>query len=126
MSVRCLISLASALALVSCVSRPPDLPPGESIDGVMPKEFPIVERPRPVYPPELVAEGISGSVVVSFVLSSYGDVSQIKIVETTDRRFNKAAIAAVQGIKARPWKTTKGTVKMGLSTRLQFSPPATR
>lgn len=49
------------------------------------------------YPPELVNEHKKGSVYVSFVLHRNGNISDLKIVESSgDSRFDKAALQAIQ------------------------------
>ena len=54
------------------------------------------------YPIELYDNGLEGSVVVQFAIDEQGKVQEVEIVESTDERFNVAAVEVFQ--KMRRWK----------------------
>lgn len=68
--------------------------------GKMPK---AVKQGPPQYPYEFSKRGISGSVVVSFVIDTRGNTTQIRAVKSTNPGFEVAAMAAVS-----KWKFTAG------------------
>ncbi len=72
-----------------------------STDVVTPK---AVYQAPPEYPDELVRQGISGKVTLVFVVDKSGRVKNIDIDETTDSRFNQAAIDALK-----KWRFEPGT-----------------
>jgi protein TonB len=57
----------------------------------------------PVHPYRLKREGISGEVTVRFLVDSKGNVRGARVVKTTNREFNDAALTAI-----RLWKFTPG------------------
>jgi periplasmic protein TonB len=80
----------------------PVLPPGlgtptfgEVLDG------PLVAlvRVSPVYPAKARANGIEGSVVVQFDVTELGYAVNVVVLESTNRLFDKAAIAAAKRFK---------------------------
>jgi periplasmic protein TonB len=52
-------------------------------------------RAKPVYPFELSRQGISGEVVLRFVVDTNGDVKEVEVVRSTQREFESPAIQAV-------------------------------
>ncbi len=50
---------------------------------------------NPIYPEECRRAGVSGTVVVDFVVGTDGTTSKVKAVYTSDRRLSQAATAAV-------------------------------
>jgi TonB family protein len=61
-----------------------------------------ISRTSPQYPDDLDEEGISGGVILSFVVDTKGKVRNIKIIRFTDERFVNEAIRAVKGWKYKP------------------------
>jgi TonB family protein len=59
-------------------------------------------QPQPVYPADLKRAGIAGKTTVSFVVDAKGNVKNVRPVDSTDRRFEAAAIAAVSKWKFQP------------------------
>jgi TonB family protein len=59
-------------------------------------------QPQPSYPADLKRAGIAGKTTVSFVVDARGNVRNVRPVESSDRRFEAAAIAAVSKWKFQP------------------------
>lgn len=62
----------------------------------------LTHQVEPVYPADLKRAGIAGKATVSFVVDAKGNVKNIRPVESSDRRFESAALAAVARWKFRP------------------------
>lgn len=56
----------------------------------------LIDWAPPVYPPELKAQNIQGSVNVQFTVDETGTVKSPHVLKSTDPRFEAAALAAVQ------------------------------
>lgn len=103
---------------LTLVGSPPDMT-GDTAQVV---EAPDV-RPKnlfqrsPEYPTELRRNGISGSVVVEFVIGEDGNTSHIKVVRSTHREFEAPAMAAVAEWKFEPGRKD-GRVANVLSSQL--------
>jgi protein TonB len=72
---------------------------------------------KPVYPFEMRRAGITGDVVVEFIIDANGDVRNPFVVRSTQREFEAAALQAVSKWKFRPGK--KGG--RAVNTRVQQS-----
>ncbi len=84
--------------------------PGESHE--MPEP---VKRVRPVYPHGLRMSGLTGDVVVSFVVSREGRVRSAEVVRSSNPGFDEAALDAVT-----QWTFKPGKVKgVPVNTRMQ-------
>jgi protein TonB len=59
---------------------------------------------RPQYPFEMRRAGISGEVIVEFIVDTNGDVRNAFAVRSTQREFEQAAVQAVSKWKFRPGK----------------------
>jgi TonB family protein len=88
------LSLLTALSLLvfGCASAA-KLPPGDNPARVM-------RIAQPVYPPEMV--GTDGEVVVEFEIDERGLAQNVRVVKSTDVRFDRAAVLAVQRSAFRP------------------------
>ncbi len=62
-----------------------------------------VHQVAPVHPYRLKREGISGEVTVRFVVDNKGNVRSARVVKSTNREFDEAALTAI-----RLWKFTPG------------------
>jgi len=56
----------------------------------------------PVYPQELIDEGITGKVLLEFVVTADGSVDEAKVIKTDNEGFNASAIACVEQWKFEP------------------------
>jgi periplasmic protein TonB len=56
----------------------------------------------PAYPAALKSEGVEGFVVVRFIITEAGAVDDLRIVKSSDPRFNDAVLAAVKTWRFKP------------------------
>jgi RNA polymerase sigma factor (sigma-70 family) len=77
-------------------------------------------RKAPVYPAELRAAGIEGSVVVSMVIDSTGKVIQAQVEKSTHAGFEFAALQAVQAWQFDPGTKGGRHVNTRVSQMLEF------
>jgi len=59
-------------------------------------------QPSPIYPYEMTRAGLSGEVLLEFVIDSNGRVRDARVVRSSDRRFEAAALQAVNRWRFRP------------------------
>lgn len=78
-------------------------------------------RKAPVYPAELRAAGIEGSVVVSMVIDTAGVVREARIEKSTHHGFEMAALEAVTQWQFEPGRKGGRQVNTRVSQALQFS-----
>jgi protein TonB len=78
-------------------------------------------RKAPVYPAELRAAGIEGSVVVSMVIDTAGVVREARIEKSTHHGFEMAALEAVTQWQFEPGRKGGRQVNTRVSQVLQFS-----
>ncbi len=57
---------------------------------------------QPAYPPALKAEGVEGFVVVRFLVTEAGTVDDLRVVKSSDPRFNDGVLAAVKTWRFKP------------------------
>jgi periplasmic protein TonB len=64
---------------------------------------PVLRVPvSPTYPFEMRRAGISGEVLVEFIVDTKGDVVAVQVIRSSQREFEQPAIQAVQKWKFRP------------------------
>ncbi len=63
--------------------------------------LPIV-KVAPIYPRRAQERGLSGYVILEFTVTKLGTVTDVKVVETTNSVFNRAAIKAAMKFKYKP------------------------
>ncbi len=88
--------MTALLLATLALAAPPAPPPAEApATGVLTKA-PVLERfVEAEYPPEAVAAGISGSVLLSLVIDERGQVTQVKVIEPgPSPAFDAAALHA--------------------------------
>ena len=76
---------------------------------------------KPVYPFEMSRAGITGEVVVEFVVDVQGDVREAFAKKSTQREFEAAAIQAVSKWKFRPGKKGGKAVNTRMSVPMVFN-----
>lgn len=110
------LSLAtlSLLLLLGCEATPAKYRPGAMLIGedlpeaqrgaMAPGDTPPVpvRMQNPVYPFELRRQGITGTVVVEFIVGTDGKVRDAYAVTSPHEGLSKAAVAAILGSKYRP------------------------
>jgi len=60
----------------------------------------------PEYPEDLAQRGLSGVVTVSFRILPDGTVTDVKVVQSTERGFNRAAVRCVRQWLFQPYPET--------------------
>lgn len=75
------------------------------------------------YPALLRRDGVEGTVLLDFVVHEDGHVgiNDIAVVETTDTRFNDAAISVVRGTRFRPGRLDGKAVAVRVRQRVEFT-----
>jgi TonB family protein len=78
---------------------------------------------QPVYPPEALAQGLSGSVELEFTVTPAGDVADIKL-QTAEPRgvFEQAAISALSQSRYHPVQRDGVAIAQRARIRLRFKP----
>ena len=81
------------------------------------------ESAGPVYPPALMAKGIEGSVLASFVVDAMGrpDISTYFAIESTDTAFTRAVLDALPHMKFRAAKRSNKPVRQQVEMRFRFN-----
>jgi len=75
------------------------------------------------YPPLLRRDGIEGRVLLEFIVLPDGRVAinDIAVVETSDDRFNEAAMSVVRGTRFRPGRRDGEAVAVRVRQRVEFN-----
>ena len=76
---------------------------------------------KPVYPFEMRRAGVTGEVVVGFIVNVNGDTQDAYSIKSTQREFEAAAIAAVMKWKFRPGKKGGKAVNTRMQVPIVFS-----
>jgi protein TonB len=79
-----------------------------------------VQNP-PQYPYEMSRAGISGEVVVEFIINSNGDVVDTRVVRSSHREFEVPAMQAVQKWKFKPGRKGGKAVATRVSQLIEFN-----
>lgn len=77
--------------------------------------------PAPVYPFDMHAQGVTGTVVVAFLVDQNGDVQQAYAKSSTRREFELAATSAVAKWKFRPGRKAGHSVITRMEIPIEFS-----
>jgi len=87
-----------------------------------PGEFLPLVKTAPVYPPQAVADGIEGTVVVEYTILATGSTANVHVVESTDPIFNQSAIDSAQKYKYKPRVVNGEAVSVdGVRTKIVFA-----
>jgi TonB family protein len=82
----------------------------------------------PIYPPELIAGGVEGSVLSSFVIDTTGraDTTTIDIAQSSHPLFTQSVRTAIPGMRFSPAMVQGRRVRQVVEQRFQFriTPPA--
>lgn len=79
-----------------------------------------VQNP-PQYPYEMSRAGISGEVVVEFIISASGDVVDTRVVRSSHREFEVPAMQAVQKWKFKPGRKAGKNVSTRVFQLIEFN-----
>src|SRR5882724_8907441 len=77
----------------------------------------------PVYPEELKAGKVQGSVEVQYIVDAKGGISGVRSIKSTDARFEAAAITAVSKWTFEPGIEGGNAVKMCVRSKISFRLP---
>jgi protein TonB len=77
--------------------------------------------PAPVYPFDMHAQGVTGTVVVAFIVDQNGDVQQAYAKSSTRREFELAATSAVSKWKFRPGRKGGRSVLTRMEIPIEFN-----
>jgi len=82
--------------------------------------IPLV-RINPDYPPRALSRGIEGWVIVQFTISATGSVKDAKVVDSSNKLFDEAALKAIGRWRYNP-KVEEGVAveRIGVQTKLVF------
>lgn len=98
------------------------LVPGELIPSTLLDRVPATRvQASPAYPIEAAKSGLSGEVVIEFIVNELGDVVQARVVNSTDRIFEEAATRAVLNWKFEPGRRNGGVVPFRMVIPVHFS-----
>ena len=106
------------------VPAAPVVQQGDVVDGASLDVAPrVVRAGQPVYPPVAARQRITGTVLVSALISETGDVIDVKILKAEGRfGFDDAAVRAVRSTKFSPAMKDGKRVKTWLGIPIQFKP----
>jgi len=76
---------------------------------------------KPVYPFEMKREGLSGSVLVDFIVDPEGNVRSAAAVRSTNPEFAASAVSAVSRWKFRPGKKAGHAVSTHMQVPIEFA-----
>ncbi len=76
---------------------------------------------KPVYPFEMRRAGITGQVVVAFIVDSRGNVREAYSLKSTHREFEQAAVQAVSKWRFRPGKKGGRAVNTRMNVPIVFN-----
>lgn len=120
MASHCTLVLAAAVALPTWGARAfegPDVPLRAPEQAPLPKK---VKHVQPVYPPEALAQGIRGIVILDVVVDTKGDVTSVSVIRSVPG-LDEAAIAAATQWKYEPVRVDGKPVEVVYSIPLTFS-----
>lgn len=75
----------------------------------------------PEYPAEMKRQGITGKVIIQFIVDANGQVRDITVVKSTNKTFNKPAIEAVQKWRFIPGKKGGKSVNTRMQIPIEFN-----
>ena len=78
-------------------------------------------QPGPQYPYEMSRAGISGEVVVEFIINTSGDVIQTQVIRSSHREFEMPAMQAVQKWKFKAGRRGGRAVNVRVSQLIEFN-----
>ena len=77
-------------------------------------------QPAPIYPADLLGQGIEGTVVVEFIVDLEGNAHSASVVSATHSGFSDAALGAVGRWKFEPGRKTGRKVRFRMSVPVVF------
>ena len=77
-------------------------------------------RAEPVYPVAMMRQGITGKVLLVFIVDTNGDVHDVRSVTSTNAEFEQAAIDAASAWKFHPGKKGGKVVNVRVQVSISF------
>lgn len=77
-------------------------------------------RPAPLYPPSARQEGLAGSVEVEFVVGPSGDVLRLRVLSSSDRRFEEPTLKALAKWRFEPGRKDGRAVAFRMRQTVSF------
>ena len=81
----------------------------------------VVVQEKPVYPFDMRRAGISGSVLVDFIVDVEGNVRQAEAISSSQTEFESSAVQAVSKWRFRPGKKSGHAVNTHMQVPIAFS-----
>jgi TonB family protein len=114
---------AQSAPAVTPASIPASVPGAEVTDVIPEASLQRTQFVPPVYPPEALSKGISGTVDLEFTVTPAGDVSDIAVQAAEPSGvFEQAAIAALSHSRYRPVQRDGVAIAQRARVRLRFQP----
>ncbi len=79
--------------------------------------------PAPEYPPDLMAAGIHGSVLLRFVVDTMGHVepSSVEVLSSTHKEFERSATTMIRDCRSRPGRVRSWAVRTRVQMPIKFT-----
>ena len=81
----------------------------------------LLSSTAPKYPTLALLTGIRAKVVVSFIISPTGSVEAARILESSDSRFDQAALDSIMTWKFLPAESEDGPTRFAVTAPLEFA-----
>ncbi len=81
----------------------------------------LLSSTAPKYPTVALLTGIRGKVVISFIISPTGSVEAARVLESSDSRFDQAALEAIMTWKFLPAEGKDGPTRSAVTAPLEFA-----
>jgi protein TonB len=99
------------------IPQPPPPPQQTGPVRVAPGQGPgLIKRVEPVYPQALQAARIQGAVVLDAIIHKDGSVGEIKVLQSSNKMFEQAAVDAIK-----QWRYTPTPYDVILTVRVNFT-----
>jgi len=95
---------------------------GPTTGALIEREYRALSRPEPAYPPQALARGIEGYVVLEFTVTAAGTTRDLRVLEASPRNvFATAALAAAREFRYQPRIQGGAPVDVpGVRSRIRF------
>ena len=92
------------------------------VEGIAPGDWLPIVRVAPIYPRNLLSQGVVGVVMIEFGVSKEGRVVAPRVIISSDKRFEKAALKSVKKFLYKPRVIDSEPVEStGVVTSISFS-----
>jgi TonB family protein len=80
----------------------------------------LIRQPRPIYPPELLAAGVEGTVMLQAIVLKDGTVGAVKVIKSAGQALDDAAVTAVKQWQYTPTLLNGEPVEVMTTVNLVF------